>query len=280
MLLITGSSGQLGSELKKFYSSEDTFFTTHSSLNISDISVVRQFCKDHAITAIINCAAYTAVDDAESNRDACFQVNAEGVSNLSKISSEFNIPLVHISTDYVFNGNNSIPYKESDKIDPKSVYALSKLKGEEAFLKYAKNGIIIRTSWLYSEFGNNFLKTILRLSNERDVLNIVCDQIGTPTYAYDLAKFLHNVLPRISEHTKDIYHFSNEGTASWCDFAREIISLKKLNCDINPIGTKEYPLPAQRPSYSVLSKKKIKEDFDIEIRHWKEALLECIKRIS
>jgi len=280
MLLITGSEGQLGSELKRLYSLKEAYFATRNSLDITNINVLQKFMEEHSITGIINCAAYTAVDKAETDQENCFNVNSYGVANLSKTSNAFNIPLLHISTDYVFSGNNFLPYKETDAVDPKSIYATSKVKGEEAFFKYAKSGVILRTSWLYSEFGSNFLKTILKLGKERDNLDIISDQIGTPTYAYDLANIIYKIMPSLAKEEKEIYHFSNEGIASWYDFAYEIISMKQIDCNVRAIETKDYPLPAKRPSYSVLNKTKIKEKFNIETRHWKEALSECIKRIS
>ena len=280
MLLITGSNGQLGSELNRIYPRTEAYFASHNEFDITHIGAIEEFIQKYNISGIINCAAYTAVDKAETDQDLCFKVNVEGVANLARIASQLDIAMIHISTDYVFSGTNFLPYKETDKIDPKSIYGTSKAKGEEAFLKYANQGIVIRTSWLYSEFGSNFLKTILKLGNERPELNIIFDQIGTPTYAYDLAKALHKIMPEIKKSEKEIYHFSNEGIASWYDFAYEIINLQKLNCIINPIETKDYPLPAKRPLYSVLNKAKIKEKYDIKIRHWKEALSECIQNIS
>lgn len=280
MFLITGSLGQLGSELSRVYSKKEAYFTDHTSLDISDINTIRKFMDQNPVKGIINCAAYTNVDKAETERDICFKVNVDGVANLSKIANEFSIPLLHISTDYVFSGSSSIPYKENDSVDPKSIYAQSKEQGEKEFFKYAKYGIILRSSWIYSEFRSNFLKTIIKLGKEKDSLDIVYDQISTPTYAYDLARAIKQIMPEIKKYEKEIYHFSNEGVASWYDFAREIIDLNNMDCRVMPIETKDYPLPAQRPCYSVLNKSKIKDQFSIEIRHWKEALSECIKRIS
>jgi len=280
MFLITGSQGQLGSALRKIYSSKEAHFMDRSSLDISDIKVIEKFIKENSITGIINCAAYTAVDKAETEQDLCFRTNIDGITNLSQASCKFDIPIIHISTDYVFGGTSFLPYKETDPLNPQSIYGTSKAKGEESFFKYAKSGIILRTSWLYSEFGSNFFKTIVKLANDKDDINVIFDQISTPTYADDLAKVIYKVMPKITNGEKEIYHFSNEGVASWYDFAYEIVAMKKIDCKVKPIESKDYPLPAKRPFYSVLNKTKIKEKFNIDIRHWKEALSECIKKTS
>ncbi|MCP4392982.1 MAG: dTDP-4-dehydrorhamnose reductase [Alphaproteobacteria bacterium] len=279
MLLITGSNGQLGSELKKFYNNNEATFVDVDKLDITDLKAVTATVSDN-IKCVINCAAYTAVDKAEEEQDICFKVNTDGVKNLAKVCSDKNIPLIHISTDYVFDGTNHIPYKESDTTNPQSIYGESKAKSEKSFMQYAKTGVILRTSWIYSEYGNNFVKTMINLGNNKDKLNVVFDQIGTPTYAYDLAKAIYEIIALIEKDEKEIYNFSNEGIASWYDFALEIIDQKNINCDVSPIETKDYPTPAKRPHYSVLNKAKIKNRFSISIRHWKEALKECLTNLS
>jgi dTDP-4-dehydrorhamnose reductase len=210
-------------------------------------------------------------------KELCHKVNMIGVENLARISAIRKIPLIHISTDYVFDGTNNILYKEDDITNPQSVYGKSKLEAEKAFMDLAYSGVIIRTSWLYSSFGNNSVKTIIRLGNDRNNLNVIFEQIGTPTYAYDLAEAIFKILPQIKDGEKDIYHFSNEGVASWYDLAWDIVEMKNINCRVIPIKTKDYLLPAARPQYSVLNKEKIKERFNIN--HWKEGLKKCLKKI-
>jgi dTDP-4-dehydrorhamnose reductase len=280
MLLITGSNGQLGFELKRIYSEQDAIFSTQENLPTAHLEKLSLFFEQNTITAIINCAAYTQVDKAESDQENCYALNDRAVENLSQMSAKYQIPLIHISTDYVFNGKNYIPYKEVDETNPSSIYGLSKKSGEDKFLQYAFSGCIIRTSWLYSSHGKNFVKTMMNLGSTKKSISVVCDQVGTPTYAYDLACAIKKILPQIQKNEKEIYHFSNEGVASWYDFAYEIMKLKKLQCKITPIETKDYPTPARRPHYSVLAKNKIKNRFGIEVRHWREGLEECLQKIS
>ncbi|NQY42726.1 MAG: dTDP-4-dehydrorhamnose reductase, partial [Legionellales bacterium] len=232
MILVTGANGQLGSALKKEYSEEQAVFASSYDLNITDLSQLKRFFSKNCITKIINCSAYTHVDKAEHEKEKCFLINMHGVSNLSEISQEKNIPLIHISTDYVFDGHNHIPYKEDDKVNPQSVYGESKVESEKIFMEKAFSGAIIRTSWLYSEFGNNFVKKILEYGREREELNIVSDQIGTPTYAVDLAKAISQILSQINNNEKEIYHFSNEGITSWYDFSVEIMNIKNIGCKV------------------------------------------------
>ncbi len=279
MILITGSNGQLGSELKKFYRGDKVFFTNSAQLDITDLSQLNRWFSEKNITKIINCAGYTHVDKAEQEKEQCFKVNTHGVLNLSQISKEKKIPLIHISTDYVFDGTNHVPYKEHDVVNPQSIYGESKAESEKIFMENAFSGVIIRTSWLYSEFGKNFVKTIIKYGRKRNELSILYDQIGTPTYAYDLANIIYHILPQIKNNEKDVYHFSNEGVASWYDFAIEIINIKNIKCKINPIETAKYPTPAKRPHYSVFSKEKIKKKFNVKNRYWKEALKECLSKI-
>lgn len=280
-ILVTGSNGQLGSEImqiSKFYDDVNFFFTDSKSLNIIDFENLRKSLIDNDITVIFNCAAYTNVDLAESEKVKANLVNHLCVDNLARLSLEFDIKLIHISTDYVFDGMMFEPYIEDDIANPQSVYGKTKLAGEKAMQKInPKNSIIIRTSWVYSGYGNNFVKTMLRLAKEKDSLNIIFDQVGTPTYAKDLAKTILNILPQIENEKVEIYHYTNEGVASWYDFAKAIFEIKKISCSINPISTQQYPTPAQRPSYSLLNKSKIKQKFNIEISHWRDSLNEALK---
>jgi dTDP-4-dehydrorhamnose reductase len=219
------------------------------------------------------------VDKAEEDKELCFNTNTIGVKNLSQLSAILDVPLIHISTDYVFDGIRNTPYKETDTPIPINYYGETKLQGEKMFLEHAKTGVLIRTSWLYSEFNNNFLKTILNLSKIKKELQVIYDQIGTPTYTRDLTLIIKEIIPKIKKNKKEIYHFSNEGTASWYDFAHEIVTLCKYDCIVQPIKTENYSSKARRPKFSVLDKEKIKNELNIEIRHWKEALKECIKNL-
>ena len=271
-ILITGAKGQLGSELSKII--PDAVLADKEELDITDFEAVKQFVNTNKIDTIINCVAYTAVDKAEDDEENTYKVNVLGAENLAKT----NCKLIHISTDYVFDGKNYEPYIEEDKTEPLSVYGKTKLESENVVLKNNKQAIVIRTAWLYSTYGNNFVKTMLRLGKEKESLNVVFDQVGTPTYAKDLAEIIKVIIPNINEETAGIYHFSNEGVCSWYDFATEIMSLSNLNCKVKPILSIEYPTKATRPHYSVLNKNKIKKTFNVEIRHWKEALMECLKK--
>ncbi len=283
-ILITGSKGQLGSELKKLeglFQNSSIDFTDVDVLDITDLNAISDFCSQKQYRYIINCAAYTAVDKAESETELAHKINVDAVRNLvesAKINKSF---LIHVSTDYVFAGQNFLPYKEEDPISPQSVYGKTKADGEAEALKY-ENSCIVRTSWLYSSFGNNFVKTILRLSKERETLTVIFDQIGTPTYAGDLAKAIISIVnyQEANSAKPGIYHFSNEGVCSWYDFALEIAQLSGAKAKILPIETKDYPSPTQRPFYSVLNKSKIKNTFGIEIPHWKESLQICLKEIT
>jgi len=273
-ILVTGSRGQVGSEIEALASKyEYTFlFTDKDELDITDYKAVKEFSLSNKIDIIINCAAYTAVDRAEDEQELAKKINYLGVENLAKVSKESNISFIHISTDYVFNGRNFRPYLETDKTNPQSVYGETKLEGERALIEInPKNSIIIRTSWVYSSHGNNFVKTMIRLGAERDSLGVIFDQIGTPTYAKDLAKSILDIIPKIKNSKVEIYNYSNEGVASWYDFAKEIMRMAKLDCEINPIETKEYLTPANRPHYSLLNKSKIKKEFNIQIPFWKDS---------
>ena len=279
-ILVTGGKGQLGSELKDLvsqYSGYNFYFTDAHELDITSHSKVESFIEEKEIEIIINCAAYTAVDKAEDEHESSNALNHLAVSNIARIAKQRSIKLIHISTDYVFNGNSFCPYKEDDTPNPQSVYGVTKLDGEKSILKMnPSNSIIIRTSWLYSSYGNNFVKTMLRLGNEKNELRVIFDQVGTPTYARDLAKVILDILPNIETSNVEIYNFSNEGVCSWYDFAKAIFELKRVSVLVKPIETIEYPTRAKRPFYSVLNKTKIKNKFKINIPHWKESLTKCL----
>ena len=272
MFLITGSNGQLGTELGKLF--PDAIQVDVNMLDITDFEAVQKFVKEYNVDTIINCAAYTAVDKAEDDVELAHKINVVGPENLAKSGCK----IIHISTDYVFDGKGYRPYIETDEANPISVYGKTKRLGEEAVLKYARLAVIIRTSWLYSAHGNNFVKTMRKLGAERDILTVVSDQVGTPTCASDLAKAILIISNNLTPETAGIYHFSNEGVCSWYDFASEIMELSALKCKVKPIPSSAYKTKAQRPFYSVLDKTKIKETFGIQIPHWKESLKECLKQ--
>lgn len=282
-ILVTGANGQLGSEinsLKDNYKEYSFIFTGISDLDITNSSQLENFCLENKISIIINCAAYTAVDKAESDKELCNAVNNIATLNLSKVAKSQNIKYIHISTDYVFNGVNHTAFVETDTPNPINVYGETKHLGEQAMLKEnPENSIIIRTSWVYSSFGNNFVKTMLKLAETRDLLTIIGDQIGTPTYAYDLAKTILDILPNVNNKDVEIYHYSNEGVCSWYDFAHEIFAQTKTNCKVLPIATKDYPTAAERPLFSLMNKTKIKDTFNIEIPHWKASLTQCLNKL-
>jgi dTDP-4-dehydrorhamnose reductase len=285
-VLITGSKGQLGSEIRELsvnYKKLDLVFKDLPGLDICNFNLLQSFITDNNINAVINCAAYTAVDKAEQDAKIAEDVNSKGVLNLVNALKSVKGKLIHISTDYVFNGDHFMPYKESDFVSPIGVYGMTKRKGELAVINSALDAIVIRTSWLYSSYGNNFVKTVLRQGKQKEELSVIFDQVGTPTYARDLAKTCLEIMSRgssvnISKNGK-LYHYSNEGVASWYDFAISIIELGGENCNVKPIQTKDYPTLAKRPQYSVLNKSKIKTDFNIEISHWRDSLKDCLKKI-
>ena len=285
-VLVTGADGQVGNEFKSLKdrfleSGYRLFFTNKNELNVVDFPKLEDFCKSNNIKIIINTAAYTAVDRAENDEIESDKINHIAVKNLATIAKEYAIKLIHISTDYVFDGENFKPYTEEDITNPKSIYGRTKLDGEKAMMDINPvNSAIIRTSWVYGSIGNNFVKTMLRLGKERDVLGVVFDQIGTPTYARDLAKAIFEVIEKLQNSEVEVYHYSNEGVLSWYDFAKEIMKMAKISCVINPIETSEYPTPAKRPYFSVLNKSKIKKDFNLTIPYWKDSLSECLKIIG
>ena len=282
-ILITGSNGQLGSEIRELSSnySYNFFFTDRNNIDITSKDNIKAFCQTNNINVVINCAAYTAVDKAESDIENADLINRKAVKKLALVSSELNIKLIHISTDYVFDGKNFKPYIEEFQTNPQGVYGKTKLDGENEMRDInPKNSIIIRTSWVYSSFGNNFVKTMLRLGKEKESLGVIFDQVGTPTYAKDLAKTILDIIPQINNDKVEIYNYSNEGVLSWYDFAKEIMKMAKLDCKINPIETFQYPTPAKRPHFSLLNKSKIKSTFNIEIPFWKDSLDECLKTMG
>ena len=330
-ILVTGKSGQLGQSLQKIAnnghpqpschpeqsegSPADNFsltFVGRDQLDLANPKSIADFFKNKHFDAIINCAAYTAVDKAESEPELADQINHLAVKQLADLAKAHNIFLVHISTDYVFDGTNYKPYVETDKTNPINIYGLTKLKGEQAIQASGCTGTIIRTSWVYSEFGNNFVKTMLRLGKERDSLNVIFDQVGSPTYAIDLANAIFSLLrhpvqslchpetknsapegvsrersegsPTSNEiagkpnnNTVQIYHYANEGVCSWYDFAKTIFELSEINCQVNPIETKDYPTPAKRPHYSVMNKAKIKQIPGLAVPYWKDSLKEMLE---
>ena len=282
-ILVTGANGQLGNELRILEKSYPTFtfiFTDYEELDITNKNTVLSFFEQQKPQYLINCAAYTAVDKAETDQDKAYLLNADAPCILAIAAKQNNCKYIHISTDYVFDGTSHIPYAETMPIKPMSVYGTSKAMGETNVLAEDKDAIIIRTSWLYSSFGNNFVKSMIKYGNERDELNIVFDQVGTPTYARDLAQSVLEIISKtatgIKEWISGIYHFSNEGVCSWYDFTKEIHELKGITCIVKPIESKEYPTPVRRPHYSVLNKKKIKTMFDIAIPYWKDSLKDCL----
>lgn len=283
-ILITGANGQLGSEinaLSSLYPDFDLFFADRAQLDITDKAAVNRFLDQHPYQYLINGAAYTAVDRAETEPNLARKVNIHGPAILAKACKERAIAMLHFSSDYVYHTEHNRPYKEDDFTAPKGVYAQSKLEGDHAVLESTNNGMIIRTSWVYSSFGHNFVKTMLRLGRERDQLNIVFDQIGSPTYARDLAKASLDIIQKAKkEEIAGIYHYSNEGVCSWYDFAIAIFEIAGIECTVRPIESKDYPTPAERPPFSVLNKGKIKEDFGLVIPHWKESLRECLSLIN
>lgn len=278
LILVTGGNGQLGNELKQLASAYSPFefvFTDIDNLALDNFELVEDFFAQYQPAFCINCAAYTAVDKAESNRDVVMLVNGAVVGNLASVCKKHNAKFVHISTDYVFDGESTVPYTENDIPNPSNVYGESKLLGEQLCLKEDPSSIIIRTAWVYSSFGNNFVKTMMRLMAERTELNVVEDQVGSPTYAADLAKAIMDIVAS-GKWESGIYHYSNEGRISWYDFAVAIKKRTGSECAVNPIPTSAYPTPAKRPKYSLLNKDKIKTIYEVQIPGWEESLEKCI----
>jgi dTDP-4-dehydrorhamnose reductase len=285
-ILVTGSNGQLGSEIRNCQADYPDYRFTFVDVEDADLTVpedIKKLFDKEQYHFCINCAAYTAVDQAEKETEKAHAVNAKAVENIARICGDKDIFLIHISTDYVFDGTNHTPYTEQDKTAPASAYGASKLEGEQTVLQHARKWMIIRTSWLYSAYGHNFVKTIKRLTAERDELKVVDDQVGTPTFAGDLARALLMSIAKLHRDQGDfgeVFNYSNEGVASWYDFAKAIAEESANDCKVLPIPTKDFPTLANRPAYSILSKVKIKETFGLEIPHWRDSLRGVIKQLS
>ena len=306
-ILVIGKNGQLGQSIQKLVVQDSTLHIQHfftfvgrDELDLSSSESIGDYFLDKTFDVIINCAAYTAVDKAENEPELADQINHLAVKQLSQIAKIQNAFMVHVSTDYVFDGQGFRPYVETDEVGPQGVYGSTKLKGERAMQAIAPAGCILRTSWVYSEFGNNFVKTMLRLGEERDSLNVIFDQVGSPTYAGDLARAILCVITTKAKQSIDsttkldcdiaaaprngctvkIYHYSNEGVCSWYDFAKAIFELSNTECIVSPIETKDYPTPAKRPHYSFMNKAKIKADFELQIPYWRYSLMACLAELK
>lgn len=286
-VLVLGSKGQLGEEIKRLHTTvnyTEFTFTHHETLDITNTDLLKNIIQSNTFDYVINCAAYTAVDKAEEEKDMAYKINSQAVAVIGNSTNKINAKVVHVSTDYVYDGTSFRPYIETDNTSPQSVYGHSKLEGEKELLANNPDSIIIRTSWLYSTFRNNFVKTMIRLGNEREELGVIYDQIGTPTYAADLAETILHIIKSDIEmdipFAAGIYHYSNEGVTSWYDFALAIHHEKQITCKVKPIETKDYPTPAQRPHYSVLNKSKIKKQYKIDIPHWLDSLKKCLNNIN
>ena len=286
-ILVTGGNGQLGKELQELTSSYAGFefhFLTREDMPIDQFELVRNFFNTLKPVYCINCAAYTAVDKAESEKELAFQINGEAVGVLAAVCRQHNTKFIHISTDYVFNGEGTYPYTENFPTDPINVYGASKLEGDNQAIQLNPDCLIIRTSWVYSSFGKNFVKTMLRLMNEKDEISVVNDQVGSPTYAADIADVILKLISdhdrKASEWKPGLYNFSNEGIITWYEFAVAIKEISNCPCDVKPITTSEYPTPAKRPAYSVLDKTKIQETFGIQLKDWEKSLETCIRKIK
>jgi len=277
-ILVTGANGQLGREMQVIaaaYPAYHFLFVAKETLPIDEVDTVKKYFADHSIDVCVNCAAYTAVDKAETETASAFAINADAVGNLASQCKEHKASFIHISTDYVFDGTATEPYKEDHPVNPVNAYGASKLKGEQLALQNNPDSIIIRTSWVYSSFGNNFVKTMLRLMKERESINVVADQQGCPTYAADLAAAIMHIISA-GNNSAGIYNFSNSGIINWHEFAVAIKELSGSNCIVNPIPSSQYPTPAKRPAYSVMDTSKITSTFGVTIPAWKESLKKCI----
>lgn len=290
-IIVTGANGQLGMELQQAAPSYPLFefiFTTRRELPLDEPDAINEFIEKQQPDYFINCAAYTTVDKAESEKELAYKVNAEAPGIIATACKNNNVQLIHISTDYVFNGMGNIPYKETDATDPVNFYGDSKLAGEKKVMQAHPQSVIIRTSWVYSEFGKNFVKTMLRLMADKEEISVVSDQSGSPTYAADLAETIMKIISVLEAPTHDsqftihpgIYHFSNEGNITWYDFAVAIKEMSGSSCKVNPIASSQYPTPAKRPFYSVMDKTKIQQTFGIATKDWKTSLAVCIERLK
>ena len=282
-ILVTGANGQLGNEMRRLgeLSSNNYLFTDIEELDVTDADAVQRFVSENGVEVVVNCVAYTNVDKAESDEETAYKVNATAVENIAKAVKSVDGTLFHVSTDYVFGTDGNTPRTEEMPLAPLGAYGRTKLAGERAVQQVGCKAIIIRTAWLYSEFGHNFVKTMLRLTAEKDTLKVVFDQVGSPTYAGDLALTIFSIIEGdVYGGNEGIYHFSDEGVCSWYDFAVEIARLAgHKNCRIEPCHSNEFPSPVTRPPYSVLDKSKIKSTFGVDIPHWRESLIYCLKRI-
>jgi dTDP-4-dehydrorhamnose reductase len=287
VIVVTGANGQVGQELRvlaALYPAFEFVFTSHDTMPVNDEAAVQKVFAAHRPVYCINCAAYTAVDKAESEQDLAYQVNAEGTRILAAACKANNTRFIHISTDYVFNGQSPAPYTEDAATDPVNTYGATKLKGEQLCLQYNPEAIIIRTAWVYSSFGKNFVKTMMKLMQDRPAINVVSDQVGAPTYAADLAKCMMHIVA--GDHAKTvnwvagIYHYSNQGRISWHEFAVAIKELTGSACTVNPIPSEQYPTPAKRPAFSLLDTNKIRNTFKCTIPECKDSLRECIKLLA
>lgn len=287
-ILITGAQGQLGNEFRFLAFTQPNYrfiYTDVADLDITKPKQVMNFFAKNTPQYVINCAAYTAVDKAETDVKLATRINVNGARNLAKAAQAFGAAMIHISTDYVYHNSQNTPFKEGDKVSPKGVYAKTKLRGDLAALKFCDKALVIRTSWVYGVYGHNFAKTMLRLGKERASINVVFDQIGTPTNARDLAKAILNIIQKVENQevsldtAKGVYHYSNEGVTSWYDFTKAIFEIRDIECEVNPIESSQYPTPAQRPPFSVLNKNKIKEVFGLKIPHWKDSLKTVLKEL-
>ena len=287
-ILITGAQGQLGNEFRFLSFTHPHFrfiFTDVDGLDITKPRQVMSFFSKNSIQFVVNCAAYTAVDKAETDVKLATKINVNGARNLAKACQVYGATMIQISTDYVYHNHQNTPFKEGDKASPKGVYAKTKLRGDLAALKFCERTIVIRTSWVYGIYGHNFVKTMLRLGKERPSLNVVFDQIGTPTNARDLAKTVLKIIQKVHnqevspEILRGVFHYSNEGVTSWYDFTKAIFEIREIDCQVNPIESSQYPTPAARPPFSVLNKQKIRDVFGIEILHWRDSLKAVLKEL-
>lgn len=282
-ILVTGANGQLGRELHNVLEAEfpgNTLYTDIDELDLTNATAVNEYIADHDITHIVNCAAYTAVDQAEEDKALCAAINIDAIKNLATAADCTGAKIIHISTDYVFDGKAYRPYKESDKVNPQSQYGNTKRLGETALLALSPECIIVRTAWLYSPYGKNFVKTMLRLGKEQPTLKVVSDQIGSPTYALDLARAIYKIL-RSHQWVPGIYHYTNEGVCSWFDFAKVIHRIAGISgCEVQPVPTEEYPTAATRPFFSVLDKSRIRLTYDVITPYWIDSLEQCIARLD
>lgn len=281
-ILITGANGQLGNEMRALAETNTMhayFFTDVEELDICNEQAVNDYVSQHKIDLIVNCAAYTAVDAAEEHQELSDRLNNLAPGYLARAAQKNNAAIIHISTDYVFDGTNHIPYTEDESTCPATAYGTTKLAGEKNVMDHCEKAVVIRTAWLYSTYGNNFVKTMIRLGKERDTLGVIFDQVGTPTYARDLAVVIYAIINK--GIVRGVYHFSDEGVCSWYDFTVAIHRMAGItNCKVNPIHTADYPAKTPRPHYSVLDKTKIKKTFGIEIPHWEESLADCVKLLG